>query len=457
MNVMTNIDVSLCFGTNSPKLAISPLASTNDVKKSRQDQLKRLTECGKFLANEYKEVSAVFKDAQVDDKEVAAELEKIKASDTELQDLVKQITDLNVQKERFANELSASLQTVGAFTSGLSQNIVATHELEDRIAANINILDHGALMHIKEMERRAQDRLVQYQYLLAKSYQYRQLRPYPGTLRLTRLFTRFRQLIEANTSHQLSQQEFLNLKGIFTDELREVVAQSLDNVNAPSRSFPKTYRLNPDQLQELNQKGRVLLSLKDLGLIDGGDDNVRLADLRTRTLTAHPTGPVGSLALVRVNFEHSGVSRLTSAGRTFLFRHYQTEAVNPIVWNAIFDANTGQTVNSVLSAAAQSLISVLLAQQPVTITNLVYFSQPAADAEILLTKDVSTDNGTDFTIDDLLFEVQYDFAQTSGNLRELNVHVTDDLTPVIVVSQEDINHRQDGLGDFNRVFPHPRS
>ena len=156
---------------------------------------------------------------------------------------------------------------------------------------------------------------------------------------------------------------------------------------------------------------------------------------------------------MRVNFEHRGVSRLTSAGRTFLFRHYQTEAVNPIVWNAIFDANTGQTVNSVLSAAAQSLISVLLAQQPVTITNLVYFSQPAADAEILLTKDVSTDNGTDFTIDDLLFEVQYDFAQTSGNLRELNVHVTDDLTPVIVVSQEDINHRQDGLGDFNRVFP----
>ena len=55
--------------------------------------------------------------------------------------------------------------------------------------------------------------------------------------------------------------------------------------------------------------------------------------------SARPVGgPIGSLALVRVNFEHMGISRLTSGGRTFLFRHYQTEQVNPIVWNAIFDA-----------------------------------------------------------------------------------------------------------------------
>jgi hypothetical protein len=308
-------------------------------------------------------------------------------------------------------------------------------------------------MHIKEMERRAQDRLVQYQYLLAKSFQYRQLRPFTGTLQLTRLLTRFQQLVEANAPHLLTQQEFENLKGIFVDQLREIVAQSLDNVNAPSRSFPKSYRLSTNQLQQLNQEGRLVLNFKELGLINAGDENVRLADLRTRTLRVHPVGPIGSLALARVNFEHRGLSRLTSGGRTFLFRHYQTEAVNPIVWNAVFDANTGQTVNSVLSTAAQSLISVLLAQQPVPVTNLVYFSQPAADAEILLTKDVSTDNGTDFVIDDLLFEIQYDFTQTSGNLRELVVRVTDDLTPVIVVSQQDINSRQDGQGDFSRVFP----
>jgi hypothetical protein len=457
--VMTNKNISICFGTNSPiTLTNAPgttnsPAGTNDVKKARQEKLKQLTTCAKFLGGELKELAAIFKEAQVDDKELAAELEKLKASDTNLIALTLEVTTLNADKERFAQELAAALQVIGSFSAGLAENLVATHEIEDRIAANLNILDHGALMHIKEMERRAKDRLVQYQYFLAKSFQYRRLQSFNGNLQLTRLLTRFQQLVEANTSHLLTEDEFENLKGIFVNELRELVAQSLDNVNAPARSFPKTYRLNADQRRLLNEQGRLVLNLKDLGLINSGDENVRIADLRTRTLAAHPTGPVGSLALLRVNYEHRGESRLTSGGRTFLFRHYQTEAVNPIVWNAIFDANTGQTVNSSPTAAQQSLISVLLQQQPVPFTNLVYYSQPAAHAEILLTKDVSADNGTDFVIDDLLFEIQYDFSPTSGNLRELNVRVTEDLQPVITVSQADINTRQDGMGDFNRVFP----
>jgi hypothetical protein len=453
MSVMTNVDISVCFGSNGPPITLTnTVGSTNSPKKISQDILKAYTGCAKFLGGELSQLGDVFKTAQVDDKQVAAELDKLKASDTELQNLGSQLGDLNVQKEAFAKQLTATLQTIGSFSSGLSQNLVATHELEDRIGANLNVLDHGALMQIKELQRRAQDRLVMYQYLLAKSFQYRQLKPFTGNLQLTSLFTKFQQIVEASTSHVLSQQDFDTLKGIFVDQLRDIVAQSLDNANGPARSFPKSFRLNASQLQQLNQQGKLVLNLKDIGLIDAGDDNVRLADLRTLRLTTHPLGPIGSLATVRVNFEHLGVSRLVSGGRTFLFRHYQTEAVNPIVWNAIFDANTGQTVNSTLTAAQQSLISVLLALQPVPVTNLVYYSQPAAIADILITKDVSTDNGTDFVIDDLLFQIQYDFSPTSASLRELDVRVSDNLTPVITLSQQDINNRQDGQGEFNRVF-----
>ena len=451
--VMSNKNISVCFGTNAPSNTSTNSTGTNDVKKAKQDRLKQLTTCAKFLGAELKEVAAIFKEAQVDSKELAAELEKLKASDSEFQELTAQLQVLNVEKERYAQQLAAALQVIGSFSASLAENLVATHELEDRISANLQALDHGALMHIKEMERRTRDRLVQYQYYLAKSFQYRQLRAYTGNLQLTRLFTRFQQLVEANNSHVLTEDEFDNLKGIFIDELRDLVAQSLDNVNAPSRSFPKTYRLNADQRRQLNEQGRVLLNLKDIGLINPGDENVRLADLRTRTLAVTPTGPVGSLALVRVNYEHAGISRLTTGGRTFLFRHYQTESVNPITWNAIYDAHTGQTVNSTLSAAQQSLISVLLALQPVPVTNLLFFSQPAANAEILLTKDVSSDNGTGFVIDDLLFEIQYDFNATSGNQRELNVRVSGDLASVIVLSPADINSRADGIGDFSRIYP----
>jgi hypothetical protein len=329
-SVMTNVDISVCFGTNGPPDTSG--SKTNATRKATQDRIKQLTECGKFLSGEFNEIKGVFKDVQVDDKELAAELDKLKASDSEFQSFTDQLGPLNAQKAAFAQQLAASLQVVGSYTSRLAQNLVAGHELEDRIAAHLSVLDHTALLHIKEMQRRAGDRLLQYQYYLAKSFQYRRLRPYTGNLQLQRLFTRFQQLIEANTSHVLSQQDFATLKTLFTDELREIVAQSLDNVNAPSRSFPKSYRLSASQRQQLNDEGRLVLNLPQLGLIDTGDENVRIADLRVRTLVAHPVGgQPGSLALVRVNFEHRGLSRLTSQGRTFLFRHYQTEAVNPIV------------------------------------------------------------------------------------------------------------------------------
>jgi hypothetical protein len=90
--------------------------------------------------------------------------------------------------------------------------------------------------------------------------------------------------------------------------------------------------------------------------------------------------------------------------------------------------------------------------EPTADSNLSFFSLPGASAEILITKEVNTDNQIDMVIDDIRIEVQFDFFNTTGNQRELDVHVAGDLAPQIVVSQQDINGRQDGEGDFTRVF-----
>lgn len=453
-DLSTNVNITFCFKTNAPPAeeSLALMDGSEPHKETRKERIKRLSECAKFAGHKLEELAAIFKAVKVDSEEMSAELEKLKASDVDMQDMVEEVKALSAEKEAFAQELAGSLQLVSAFNSSIAQNLVATHELEDRISARLSVLDHGALMHIKEMERRARDRMLKYQYLLAKSFQYRQLRAFNGNLQLNRLFVRFQQMIEANTSHLLSASEFETLKGIFISELRDLVAQSLDNVNAPSRSLPKSYRLNAQQRQQLNEQGFVLLNLKQLGLINAGDENVRLADMRTRVLAARPNGPVGSLALMRLNYEHQGESRLTSGGRTLLFRHYQSESSNPITWSSIYDAQTGQTVNSTLSAAQQSLIGVLLGQLPVPISDVVFFSLPAANAEILLTKQVTSDNGTDIVIEDLLFEIQYDYTPTRSNVRELTVRVSQDLQPIIAVSQSDVNSRQDGQGDFLRTY-----
>jgi cell division protein FtsB len=448
-DVFSQKNITVCFGgTNS-----TSNTSTNTTKKAKQDNLKSLTECGKFLGGELKELSEVFKQAQVDKTELEAELEKLKAVDPVFNELTQEVKDLNDQKEEFAQKLAAALQAVATLTSSMTENLIATHEIESRLEAGLAALDHGALLHIKEMEQRAKDRLLQYQYFLSKSFQYRRLKPYSGNLQLNRLFDRFEVLVEAGNSHLLSSEEFDQLKFLFVDELRQIVAEMFDNFNAPERSLPVSFKLTAEELDQLNTAGRVVINLKDRGLLEGHRENIRISDLRVHDIAVHPVGgSIGNHALVNVNFEHLGISRLTSAGKTFLFRHYQTETVNPIVWNAVYDGLQDTLDNSELSPAQQSLIAVLLNLEPSTPPNLLLFSRPAAWADILITKEVSTDNGIDMAIDDLHVEVQFDFYNTSGNERALAVNVTDDLDPVITVSQQDINGRQDGRGDFFRVF-----
>ena len=161
---------------------------------------------------------------------------------------------------------------------------------------------------------------------------------------------------------------------------------------------------------------------------------------------------MGSLALARLNFQHSELSRLTSGGRSFLFRHYQTGSVNPIVWNVIYDALNGAVQNSVLSPAQQSLISTLLGVNPDANSRLQLFSEPAADAELLVTKEVNTDNGVDLVLEDVHLEVAYSFYNTTANVRMLTVEAEDGVTPRVTVSTPDNNGRQDGQNRFTRSF-----
>ena len=70
------------------------------------------------------------------------------------------------------------------------------------------------------------------------------------------------------------------------------------------------------------------------------------------TAACKDVGGIGSFALMFLDYQHLGISRLNSGGQTFLFRHYQTEAVNPITWNTVFDGVANGFSNSQLSPAA---------------------------------------------------------------------------------------------------------
>jgi len=450
---ITNKDVSICF-SGSVTNGTNNAGNTNTNKPSRRARLKALGNCGKFLQSEFKELAAVFKETKVDAKELQAELEKLKASDPIFQALTKQLTELNKEKERFGTDLSVALQAIATLASDMTENLITTDEMEERVANQFAALDHNALLHIKEMERRAKDRLLKFQYFAAQAFQYRLLRPFNGDFNLNALFDRFQAIVAGTNAHVLTQQEFESLKNLFIADLANTTDLALTtlNANAPERALPRFCTLTPEELQLLNTTNALTLNLARRVGFPSSQEDIRIVNLRVTEIRVRPVGgSIGLDAAVFLDFNHLGESQVSRGGSNFVFRHYQTRTVSPISWNAVLDVPNRATNNSVLSVAAQSLLRLLLGNRPDE--DMLLFSRPAADAEILIRREVITDNGIDLPIEHLVFEVEYEFANQSLNQRTLDVEVTDDLQPVIVVSVPDASGRRDGQGDFRRVYP----
>jgi hypothetical protein len=397
---------------------------------------------------------------QVPQGEVAAELARIKASSPEYASLVEEVQDLEHQKEEFAERLAALTQLVSSLASGITQDMVSIDALNRDLSKTYGRLDHRALQYVSEMKQRTRERLVKYQYYVAKSFEYRLLQRYRGDFTLNNFFdSLFGMIAEPGSGPILAEEQFQLLKGLYVEELSRIVAEVVDYLNrhAPKLSVPVSFGLTRDELAQLNEKGEVTINLFERGLFGNLQENLRIFELLPDSIQVHPAGgPYGSLALLRLRFEHSGLSRLQDQGQIYRFQHYRTSAVNPITWEATYDGRTGNVTYSEPSIQDESLIRYLLELNGRPFVGLLsLYSLPAAWADIVVRKEVSTDNGVDMVIDDLNLTLTYEYQAKRADQAELAVTVADGHMPAIFLDHPDVNDRQDGIGSIRRVFsPH---
>ena len=149
-----------------------------------------------------------------------------------------------------------------------------------------------AVLHaIRTIREKARERLVLYQYYLAKAYEYRILEPYPGDFRKNRLFEKLASDFEAAPIDRqdddppalsVDGEDFNTLRTIYLDELRSVVSAIITGLNE-DRPEPlelvQTLRLNEDELAQLNDSNEVAINLAARGLISDNDVNTRIVDI----------------------------------------------------------------------------------------------------------------------------------------------------------------------------------
>ncbi len=397
------------------------------------------------------------KNSQSPTPEVEAELQRLLADEPAYKELVGEIKDLNREKADFATKLAQTMQTVMRLSLAITRNLLTIDRLNRSIQEGSATLDPGTLSYLGAMNERARDRLLKYHYFVARAFEYRMLQPYAGELDLTAIFDKFAELAAAGNTPDLAPAQFDSLRAVYEEQISSVAFTILNqyNSNRPSLSAPVRLVVGQEVLDAINAGKPAVLNLANQGIFLPDQENVRIVNLKVLEMDVAYSGSPADIFYADLVFQHSGISRLQKEGETYLFRHYNEETRSKIEWTSRFDP-FDSSIDPVQPAAAdQSLLQALLSNgssSPST-EDLLIYSRPAADADLLIAKQVSARNGADLTITRLRIELQYDFTRMSDRIKTLTVDTgVDGVQPRIEVGTTDRNGRSDGEGDFLRAY-----
>ena len=427
-----------------------------------------VTALGKDLGKKLQANQKRLKPTEAAESDVQVTLAQIKAENPELNQrfgdaqadgLMDQIAGAVRDLKELNANITDGLQQMATLTGEIERHVLAVDALNRDVSALNAILDHRAMVHLKEMDRRAKERLRKYQYYLAKSYEYRFLEPYPGELNLNAIFERLVAIGQAGTSSggRLSAADFQSLKALYENELAEVTYAVIERYqqNPPARSAPVSLVLSMNEMAALNAGESVRINMVERYRVSVRDEDMRLNDIDLTSFSMAVNGWPEPNATISLMLAHSGISKVRSGTNDFYFRHDQQEDVSPFLWEVRYDSNTGDKTPILPSPAEQSLLQYLLALRgvPTTVSNLMLFARPGMWADMELVRFDWPWDMPQYAITNLTLKMSYDFRSKPNNLVALDVSVSDSrVAPYIIMSRVDQRGRQDGVGRFYRTY-----
>ncbi len=420
--------------------------------------LNNLRNASTQIASNMTQIKDTLKETHINNEEVEAELIQIKEADPEFDNLIDDTVELMTRKELFGQKLASAMQQVSSLSNGIRQNLISIDAMNRRVGEVAVIMDQRARLYMKEMERRARNRLLKYHYYLSKAYEYRLLEPYPEQLNLLPIFDRFETIVSSNG--QLSSADFQALRPLLTDQLSSIADDILERFLASrgggelGTSF--TFNLTADEIQQLNTQGKTAINLYERGLFLPSEEDIRIVNLGVESLTPQNPQAECGVSYIKIYLEHSGISRLMKNGQTYLFRHYRKDSsedpsINKSAWGSTYDHNNHGFINPISpSFASESLLRSVLG---ITDDKLMIYSRPSAWSDLNVRIEKNTGSCDDILIASLKFRVTYDYSTRNTSQVVVAVDTSQpDLTPYFMIDTPDLNSRKDGQGAFCRTY-----
>ena len=422
--------------------------------------LNNLRNASTQIAANMTQIKDTLKETHVNNEEVQAELIKIKEADPEFSSLIDDVVELMTRKELFGRQLASAMQQVSSLSNNIRHNLISIDALNRRAGEVAVIMDQRAKLYMKEMERRARNRLLKYHYYLSKAYEYRLLEPYPEQLNLLPIFDRFKAIFSTASNGQLSSADFQALRPLLTDQLStiadDILERFLDSRGGGELGTSFTFDLTADEIQQLNTGGKTTINLFERGLFLSSEEDIRIVNLGVESLTPQNPQAECGVSYIKIYLEHSGISRLMKDGQTYLFRHYRKDSsedpsINKSVWGSTYDHNNHGFINPIApSAASESLLRTVLG---IASQNLMIYSRPSAWSDLTVRIEKNPGSCDDILIGNLKLRVTYDYSTRSTSQVVFGVDISrPDLAPYFILDTTDLNGRKDGTGAFYRTY-----
>jgi hypothetical protein len=425
--------------------------------KDAESYVKGLVPLAQGLAKEYQAVSSSLQTHKASSGEVQKEAAQLESDDPNLADLAQHLSSLNSDKQRFDNQLTENMTAISSLSSTIASDWRSIDAANRAKSSAAGAVDHEAVQQVEAFGRRTRDRLLRFQYYLAKAYEYRFLEPYPGELNLNNLLDSLVALTSQSHDqafHLLTEDQFRILARVYDESVQEFVHAAVNYIQTHPKpqqaSFP--YELSEDQRATLNRDGKLNLNLGQAIPHFVGEENRRLRSITVASATAALPADNSQPQAIRISFDHGGTTTLRRNKQSYLFDHRRDPRDQPFRWAGTLDGSSWN--QDQIASEYIGLLKTLL-NLPADNTNYdELFTYPGLESLVSVTRQ----GGDTQELKSLKLRIDYEYDQPAESEFPLDVITPDfaspaELKPVIEVDARDNSGRTLGQGSFTRYYP----
>jgi hypothetical protein len=290
----------------------------------------------------------------VPEGDVNAELNRLKAADPAFLEVTRTLEDIRERKKALAERIAVNGGAAGQRLNDIAAAYRAIDQAYNSLYDVHRLYSMELAQSVNDMEQRAMDRLIRYQYILAKAYEHRMLEPYGfsrdgkiavNPFKLDRLFRQIETMLDGAASAgvdldkpwELTPENYRALEAVYDQNCREIVHGVVDAMSrSPLRMRNNlTFRVHPEYLRRLqSQRHAAIIDLGMHGPFRKDEQGIRIHDIGVHEIRLKCRGTPPSGSRLDVEMTHGGTSLIDRDGKSYYFRYAQGDKNQISVWKS---------------------------------------------------------------------------------------------------------------------------